>query len=363
MYPVVSHWAWTDDGWLNKNGYKDFAGSGVVHLTGGICALVGTYCMQPRLGRFTKQGQPIEMAGHSVPLAGLGGFILLFGFLAFNGGSQLAISNPGDVETVGLAIVNTIIGGCSGGLGVLLINRFVLGQKWSYLMSLNGALTGMVSQCAGCNVFQPWAAFIIGGLAAGVFMGVHLLMLKIKLDDPLDAVAVHAGGGSLGVICAPFFAYGTGIFWLGSLDEEGAKAAWNALGYNIAGLVTITVWSTFWGFAIFGTLKLLKMLRIDRETEFRGNDLVKHGESAYPRDAWVELQYSQKKSVMGEAPNLPHMGGSNDDGAGEKAYNDPNAMLPTMSKMMPFFRAHSNNAFELNDMGKAQEQVNSTVKD
>ena len=110
---MVSHWAWTDDGWLSKNGYRDFAGSGVVHLTGGICALVGTFCMEPRLGRFTKQGKPIDMAGHSVPLAGLGGFILLFGFLAFNGGSQLAISKPGDVETVGLAIVNTIIGGCS----------------------------------------------------------------------------------------------------------------------------------------------------------------------------------------------------------------------------------------------------------
>ena len=194
-------------------------------------------------------------------------------------------------------------------------------------------------------------------------MGVHLLMLKLKLDDPLDAVAVHAGGGSLGGFCAPFFAHGKGIFWLGSLDENGASEAWKSLGYNIAGLVTITVWATFWGFAIFGTLKLLKMLRIDRETEFRGNDLVKHGESAYPRDAWVELQYSSKKSVAGQAPNLPHMGGGNDDGADEKAYNDPNAMLPTMSKMMPFFRAHSNNAFEMNDMERAQEQVNTFVKD
>merc|ERR1712156_1402762 len=266
VYPPVTHWAWDSNGWLTELGYKDFAGSGVVHVLGGTCALVGCFFIGPRLGRFGTSSQD-HMPGHSVPLAGLGGFILLFGFLAFNGGSQLAISKPGDVETVGLAIVNTIIGGCSGGLGVLLINRFVLGQKWSYLMSLNGALTGMVSQCAGCNVFQPWAAFIIGGLAAGVFMGVHLLMLKLKLDDPLDAVAVHAGGGSLGVFCAPFFAHGKGIFWLGSLDENGASEAWNALGYNIAGLVTITVWATFWGFAIFGTLKLLKMLRIDRETE------------------------------------------------------------------------------------------------
>ena len=223
-------------------------------------------------------------------------------------------------------------------------------------MSLNGALTGMVSQCAGCDVFQPWGAFIIGALAGGVFVGVHLLMLKLKLDDPLDAVAVHAGGGSLGVLCAPFFYYGEGVFWAGSLDEEGAAAAWNRLGYNIAGLLAITEWATFWGFAIFGTLKLVKFLRIDRETEFRGNDLVKHGESAYPRDAWVELQYAQKDKAGKGAPNIPIMGGGNDDGQGEKAYNDPNAMLPTMSKMMPFFRAHSNNAFEMSDV--SQNQVN-----
>ena len=368
----MSHWAWDSSGWLNKNGYADFAGSGVVHLTGGICALVGTFCMGPRLGRFTKHGAPIEMPGHSVPLAGLGGFILLFGFLAFNGGSQLAISNPGDVDTVGLAIVNTIIGGCAGGLGVLLINRFILGQKWSYLMSLNGALTGMVSQCAGCNVFQPWAAFIVGAMASFVFVGVHLLMLKIKLDDPLDAVAVHAGGGSLGVLCVPFFKNGAGIFWLSTLEDEAYKEIVNTLAYNVAGLITIAIWAGFWGFAIFGSMKLLKMLRIDRETEFKGNDLIKHGESAYPRDAWVELQYSAKKPVagmqlpgrgLGENPlSLPNMEGGNQDGQGEKAYNDPNAMLPTFSKVMPFFRAHSNNAFEMSDIERANTETRPETK-
>ena len=91
MYPVVSHWAWDADGWLALKGYTDFAGSGVVHLTGGTCALVGTYLMGPRLGRFDNDGKPREMPGHSVPLAGLGGFILLFGFLAFNGGSQVTV--------------------------------------------------------------------------------------------------------------------------------------------------------------------------------------------------------------------------------------------------------------------------------
>lgn len=144
MYPVVSHWAWDSNGWLNQRGYLDFAGSGVVHLTGGTCALIATYFMGPRQGRFSDDGKPVEMPGHSVPLAGLGGFILLFGFLAFNGGSQLSISNPEDPEIVGLAIVNTIIGGSSGGLSVLFTARFVTHDRyrWSYLLTLNGALTG-----------------------------------------------------------------------------------------------------------------------------------------------------------------------------------------------------------------------------
>ena len=89
VYPVVTHWAWAGDGWLAQIGYDDFAGSGVVHLLGATCALVACAFIGPRKGRFTNQGDPIDMPGHSVPLAALGGFILLFGFLAFNGGSQV----------------------------------------------------------------------------------------------------------------------------------------------------------------------------------------------------------------------------------------------------------------------------------
>ena len=142
MYPPVTHWGWHPNGWLVVNGYQDFAGSGIVHCLGGVCAGVGCWFMKPRFGRFTKDGRLIDMPGHSVPLAGLGGFILLFGFLAFNGGSQLTITNEGDAAVIGLVIVNTIIGGCAGGLVALFIQRVTTG-KWSYLVTLNGALTGM----------------------------------------------------------------------------------------------------------------------------------------------------------------------------------------------------------------------------
>merc|ERR1719412_2542214 len=164
VYPPVSHWGWGDGFLANSGYYVDFAGSGVVHLLGAGCAIIGCYFMGARRGRFNKKGEPIEMPGHSVPLAGLGGFILIFGFLAFNGGSQTAISSPGDGDVVGLAIVNTILGASTGSMSVLFLTKFLWNKtgKWSFLMTLNGALAGMVSLCAGCNVYEPWAALVVG---------------------------------------------------------------------------------------------------------------------------------------------------------------------------------------------------------
>jgi len=306
VYPPITHWGWDGDngGFLGNMqfggeepyAYSDFAGSGIVHVTGGVCALVGCYFIGPRMGRFTKTGQPIDMPGHSVPLAGLGGFILLVGFLAFNGGSQLAISNEGDAAVVGLAIANTILGGATGGMSVLFINYKING-KWSYLQTLNGALAGMVSMCAGCNVYEPWAALLIGLVAGPVFFVIHNLMLKMRLDDPLDAVAVHMGGGTLGVIALPFFSQGTGIFW----SQDG----WTQLGVNLLGLLVIYVWAGFWSIAIFGSLWYFKQLRIGRDVEFKGNDMEKHGEAAYPRSAWLEFQYGNGPPPEPKLP--PHM--------------------------------------------------------
>ena len=143
VYPPVCHWAWAEGGWLARSGYyRDYAGSGVVHLLGATCALIGCYFIGPRSGRFVEKKDPVGMPGHSVPLAGLGGFILMFGFLAFNGGSQARITGKGDGEVVALSIVNTILGASAGGLTVLFSNKFLLGQSWSFLMCLNGALTG-----------------------------------------------------------------------------------------------------------------------------------------------------------------------------------------------------------------------------
>merc|ERR1711962_1738414 len=234
----------------------------------------GCFFIGKRKGRFTKQGKVLEMAGHSVPLAALGGFILIFGFLAFNGGSQASISQPDDGAAVALAIVNTILGGCSGGLCVLFFNRFVLNQPWSFLMTLNGALAGMVSLCAGCNSYEPWASLIVGSGAGICFLAVHFTMLKFQLDDPLDAVAVHGAGGLWGLFMVPWFMYANleegkrGIFWDGAYAHP-----WNVLGYNMLGAFCIVIWSVWWCICIFGSLYYMRWLRVHADLELKGMDI------------------------------------------------------------------------------------------
>ena len=142
MYPPVSHWAWDGTGWLNQLAYQDYAGSGAVHVLSGVCALVGCIAIGARKGRFDADGKPVEIPGHSLPLAALGGFILLFGFLAFNGGSQSAIAGAEDAAAVTTSVLNTIFGGVGGGLLVLFAYKFGLGGKWSYMFCLNGTLAG-----------------------------------------------------------------------------------------------------------------------------------------------------------------------------------------------------------------------------
>jgi len=315
IYPVVTRWAWHEEGWLNVGseysinnvtvsvGYQDFAGSGVVHCVGGAAAFVGAALMGPRLGRFHEEDGKttvVPIRGHSVPFAALGGFILLFGFMAFNGGSQTSISNPGDGAVVSLAVVNTVISGSMSAFTTLLFVRIKekhifhnhegdemsgLGtHKWSLLSTINGALAGMVAICAGCNVIRPWGACCVGVVAGLIMNLVSWAMIKGKIDDPLDAVAVHLGGGIWGCLAVALFRYddtdSNGLF------IDGDKEAVLMLAWQLAGVASIIGWTSGLCFLMFGFLKVIGKLRVDPELEKKGLDIPKHGEPAYPLESY-----------------------------------------------------------------------------
>jgi len=305
IYPIVTHWAWHGNGWLYAGlefehegetltaAYMDFAGSGVVHLTGGTCALIGAAILGPRIGRFNDKGQARVLSGHSVPLAALGGFILFLGFFFFNGGSQAAIGD-GDGNVVALAVVNTIVSGSFAGVTTMLTRRVgevIAGRKphWSLLNTINGGLTGMVAICAGCNVMYSWGAAVTGLVAGFVYVAFSSMVVAMKVDDPLDAVAVHGGGGIWGLIAAPLFAKDVGIVFAGDVPS-----AYN-LAWNLVGMVAIMAWSGVISLIMFGTLRALRILRVSAEIEKKGMDVIKHGEPAYPYasygDGWEEGSY------------------------------------------------------------------------
>ncbi|KAL5006721.1 hypothetical protein ScPMuIL_015527 [Solemya velum] len=326
IYPVLTHWAWSRNGWL-ANGmdyegdegmfniaYYDFAGSGIVHMCGGTAAFVGAWTMGPRIGRFDKEtGTPIDIKGHSVPLAALGGFILLFGFFAFNGSSQGSISSPGDGTAVSISVVNTVIAGSSGAFLTMILNKlkWIGDGKWSFLTTLNGCLTGMVASCSGVSQYYTYAAFVVG-LGGGVFYMIFTwLVLRLRVDDPLDATAVHFGGGLWGVIAVAFMSKDFGIFYHRD-RKSGLHLAW-----QLVGMVSVTLWTGLICLIMFMTLKKIGYLRVPFDYELKGLDIPKHGEPAYPSEAyghgWADkgdtLQAMVKKSFASSLAAVSTEGG------------------------------------------------------
>ncbi|XP_076818593.1 putative ammonium transporter 1 isoform X1 [Clavelina lepadiformis] len=295
IYPVVAHWVWSPYGWL-KSGVgtdlfmQDFAGSSVVHICGGVAALVGAKLVGPRLNRFSENGEIKPIPGHSVPLTALGAFILLVGFLCFNGGSVQRVSEKGDSAMVAMSVMNTILAGSAGGLVAMVTDRIYSEYKgkesyWSLLITINGALTGMVASCAGCNDIAPWAAIVIGSMGGLEFTFGKRLLIRFKIDDPLDAVPVHFGGGLTGTILTPIFALrGQNIDGkpVGGIIFGAHKKAFMGLGWNLIGCCGIILWTFVCSFTMFYTLQNIGLIRISQKIEKAGMDIKKHGQTAYP---------------------------------------------------------------------------------
>ena len=305
VYPVVAHWVWSYSGWASHFQYVfeegdtvidnrlfgvgvcDFAGDGPVHMVGGIASLAAAWVLGPRIGRFDADGKPVDMPGHNASLTLLGVFFLWFGWYGFNPGSTLGI-----VTYSGLAArvaICTTFGAATGALTTLLIvmmlTKFQTGTPVVDLIMVgNGALAGLVSVTGPCGYIEIWAAIPIGIIGAFVYVGSSKLVLNVfKVDDPLDAIAVHAGAGIWGLIATGAFATETLV---GSGNNYGFIMGGNGnlLGAQLVIILAILAWTMGIMTPFFMILKRLNLFRVPPEVESAGLDVSHHGGSAYPHD-------------------------------------------------------------------------------
>ncbi len=273
IYPIVGHWIW-GGGWLSDMGFADFAGSTVVHTVGGCAAVIGTSILKPREGKYGIDGKPNVLAGHNIPLASLGVFILWFGWFGFNAGSTLGVT---DGSAIGRVAINTNLAAALGGIAAMATVWKRYGKP-DLSMAMNGALAGLVAITAPCAYVEPWAALVIGTVAGYlVVRGVELLD-KLQIDDPVGAFPVHGICGIWGTLCVGIF----GKSALG-LANNGFIYGGNPmqLGIQIVGCVSTVVFVVVGMGIVFKLIDKTVGLRINREEELRGLDIGEHGMEAY----------------------------------------------------------------------------------
>ncbi len=273
VYPIVGHWVW-GGGWLSGLGFADFAGSTVVHAVGGFAALIGTMILRPRIGKYNPDGSANMIAGHNIPLASLGVFILWFGWFGFNPGSTLGVGN-GDL--IARVAINTSLAAAAGGI-LAMVTVWRMFGKPDLSMAMNGALAGLVAITAPCAFVDPWAAIVIGGIG-GVLVVLGVVLLdKLRIDDPVGAVPVHGLNGIWGTLAIGIFGQkalglaNEGLIYGGGLTQLGIQA----IG---AGAVVIFVLVAMG--VVFKLIDATIGLRVSREEELKGLDIGEHGMESY----------------------------------------------------------------------------------
>ncbi len=280
IYPVISHWIW-GGGWLSGLGMQDFAGSTVVHLTGATAALAGALLLGPRIGKFKKDGTPNAIPGHSMPLVVLGAIILWFGWFGFNPGSTMSALNPEPGYFAYIAMTTNIA--AAAGVLAAFFTAWLLLKKPDMSMTANGAIAALVAITATCAFVDPWASVVIGAVAGIIAVVGVLLVDRLKIDDPVGAVAVHGFAGIWGTLANGLFAtpdrvkllaVGTpGLFYGGGFHQLIVQAE---------GVIACSAFVFAVSFAIFFALKLVNGLRVDKEDEVEGLDAAEHGIPGYP---------------------------------------------------------------------------------
>lgn len=274
IYPVVGHWIW-GGGWLANIGMWDFAGSTVVHSVGGWLALTGAVVLGPRIGKYKSDGSSNAIPGHSIPLAGLGVFILWFGWFGFNPGSTM-----GAVPDIAHIATTTTLAAAAGAIAAMFTAWKMFGKP-DTSMALNGVIAGLVAITAPCAFVSAGSAILIG-LVAGVLVVLSVVFFDrvLHVDDPVGAISAHAvcgawGTFSLGLFALDMFQPGTtgnGLFFGGG---------WKLLGAQTLGIISVFAWCIATGFLLFYAIKTLVGLRVSREEELRGLDIGEHGMESY----------------------------------------------------------------------------------
>jgi ammonium transporter, Amt family len=293
MYPLIGNWVW-GGGWLQNlgriagfgNGAVDFAGSGVVHMTGGVIGLVGALVMGPRIGRFNKDGSPNTIPAHNLPFGILGTVILFFGWFGFNPGSSLGFTGSFG-QLAANAAANTLVAGALGGITAMCYMWFISPvKKPDPAMSVNGMLAGLVAITAPCAFVNSIDAAIIGGVAGVLVCLATVWLEKAKIDDPVGAVPVHFVNGMWGVLAVGLFANGLGV-----------SAGWNGMSSAVTGLfygggvnqliaqvfeaVAVTVAAGGLSYIFFKVIDGMKLLRVSPDVEVRGLDIPEMGVHGY----------------------------------------------------------------------------------
>ncbi len=260
-YPITGSWKW-GEGWLDRMGFYDFAGSTIVHSVGGWAALGVVILLGPRLGKYNEDGSPNAIPGHNLVLACIGVFLLWFGWFGFNGGSVLN-ADPG---LVSLVLVTTSMAAAAGGVAAGLTSWFV-GGKPDVTMALNGILAGLVGITAGADQMAVYEAILIGAIAGVIVYFAVLMFDKIKIDDPVGAISVH-------LVCGIWGTLAVGLF--------GDLAGGAQLGYQLAGIASIGAFTLAFALIVGGIIKATMGLRVSDAEQIEGLDLGEHDMSAYP---------------------------------------------------------------------------------
>jgi len=268
IYPVVGAWTW-GGGWVDALGFQDFAGSTIVHMTGGVAALVGAKILGPRIGKYDAvTGKARAIPGHSMPLVALGTLMLFFGWFGFNGGSVLEV----DGLAIGAVIVTTALAGGAGGTAAGIFTR-VSGGKWDVAMVANGILAGLVGITAGADSVSNLMAVAVG-LIAGVVVALSVRFIdSLRIDDPVGAISVHGVVGILGTLWVGLAATDGGLFFGGGAELLIAQ---------VIGIVGVAAWVAISTGILFSVLKAMGQLRVSEREEVEGLDVHEHGFPGYP---------------------------------------------------------------------------------